>query len=253
MSALGRFEQWMESMVEGSARRLFRSRITAAEITRRLERAMESQQTITVDRVIVPSVYRAFLHPDDWQSFQAIQGELEQEMGMYLLELAQERGFTLLQHPVVQVVPDASTQRHGVHIEADLTSQPPAAPQHGAAQSSYAGTQLMAPQGNQPAAPPVVQRRTELLLRVPDGEYRFPLADSPVMIGRGLDNDIVLDDARVSRRHAQLWNNGGQFAVLDQGSTNGTFVNGVPVTGTHPLKSGDILSLGGLELRLQQY
>lgn len=246
MSALGRFEQWMESIVEGSARRLFRSRITAAEITRRLERAMEAQQTITVDRIIVPNVYRAYLHPDDFVAFDAIQFELEQEMGMYLLELAQERGFALLQHPSVDVAPNPATPRHTVQVEAETTA-------HGGNQGAYVGTQLMSPRSPQPiAAPPPVAAppRAELVLRAPDGEYRFPLADGAT-IGRGLDNAVVLDDARVSRRHAQLRTLNGRWVIADQQSTNGTFVNGMRV-GEHPLHPGDAVSLGGLELRFQQ-
>ena len=248
MSALGRFERWMESIVEGSARRLFRSRITAAEITRRLERAMEAQQMITVDRVIVPNVYRAYLHPDDFVAFEAIQFELEQEMGMYLLELAQERGFALLQHPTVDVAPNAATPRHTVQVEAETTA-------HGGGQGAYVGTQMMSPRAPQPVAalsqPVVKPPRAELLLRLPNGEYRFPLADGAT-IGRGLDNAVVLDDVRVSRRHALLRTLNGRWVIADQQSTNGTFVNGMQV-GEHPLHPGDVVSLGGLEVRFQQY
>lgn len=249
MSALGRFEQWMESIVEGSARRLFRSRITAAEITRRLERAMEAHQTITVDRIIVPNVYRAYLHPDDFVAFEAIQFDLEQEMGMYLLELAQERGFALLQHPSVDVAPNAATPRHTVQVEAETTAYG-----QGDSQGAYLGTQLMSPRAPQPvvAPPPVaVPPRAELVWRSPAGEYRFPLADGAT-IGRGLDNAVVLDDARVSRRHAQLRTLNGRWVIADQQSTNGTFVNGMRV-GEHPLHGGDVVSLGGLEVRFQQY
>jgi hypothetical protein len=238
----------MESIVEGSARRLFRSRITAAEITRRLERAMEAQQTITVDRIIVPNVYRAYLHPDDFVAFEAIQFELEQEMGMYLLELAQERGFALLQHPSVDVAPNAATPRHTVQVEAETTAQG-----HAGSQGVYVGTQLMSPRQAQPVAalPPAVPPRAELVLRSPNGEQRFPLVDGAT-IGRGLDNAIVLDDARVSRRHAQLRTLNGRWVIADQQSTNGTFVNGMRV-GEHPLHPGDVVSLGGLEVRFQQY
>src|SRR5436190_15914801 len=103
MSALSRFESFMSNIVEGSVQRLFRSPIQPAEIARRLERAMESQQTISVDRVIVPSFYRAFLNPADFSSFEAIQDSLEREMATYLQDLARERGFTLLDHAMVDV------------------------------------------------------------------------------------------------------------------------------------------------------
>ena len=109
----------------------------------------------------------------------------------------------------------------------------------------------MAPPVQQPVAPPPLQRQSELVLRMADGEYRFPVTDGATL-GRGLDNTIVLDDPRVSRRHAQLRSVNGRWMVSDHQSTNGTFVNGMRV-GEHPLNPGDIVSLGGLELRFQQY
>lgn len=210
---------------------------------------MESQQTITVDRIIVPSVYRAYLHPDDFAAFEAIQFDLEQEMGMYLFDLARDRGFALLQHPRVDVIPNPSTSRHTVQVEAEMTAAQP----QPASPSSYAGTQLMPLSVQQPvAAPPVppLPRRSELILRLPDGEYRVPVTDGAT-VGRGLDSTIVLDDPRVSRRHALLRLVGGQWMVSDQGSTNGMFVNGLRVD-EHLLHGGDVVSFGGLEARFQQ-
>ena len=66
MSALNKFEQFMQNMVEGSVARLFRSPVQPAEIAKRLQRAMEGNQQIGVRRVIVPSFYRAFLNPQDF-------------------------------------------------------------------------------------------------------------------------------------------------------------------------------------------
>ena len=79
------------------------------------------------------------------------------------------------------------------------------------------------------------------------GGTTYPLTGSDVALGRGLENTIVLEDRRVSRSHARLINAGGHWIVRDEGSTNGTFVNGRMVT-QHTLKEGDRLSLGGLEL-----
>jgi hypothetical protein len=246
VSALGRFEQFMESVVEGSARRLFRSQITAAEITRRLERAMASHQMITVDRVIVPSSYRAFLHPDDFQQFDAVQIELEREMANYLRDLADERGFTLLQHPTVDVAPDPSVSRHSIQVEVEATSLPQTGPQ-----GNFDGTQVIqrpAPGGQIPQAP----AGSALVLRTTHGTQRFALDGNVMMIGRGLNNDIILDDPRISRQHAQIRYKSRRFLLADQGSTNGTYVNGVPVSTEHVLRNGDIVSLGGLELVFQQ-
>jgi len=79
----------------------------------------------------------------------------------------------------------------------------------------------------------------------------YPLSSDNVSLGRGLENDIVLEDRRVSRIHARLTKTGGYWTVRDEGSTNGTFVNGRMVA-QHVLKNGDRLSLGGLELTFGQ-
>src|SRR5438105_4925168 len=65
------------------------------------------------------------------------------------------------------------------------------------------------------------------------------------------DNDIVLDDKRVSRHHAEFVSQGTRWIMRDTGSTNGTAVNG-QVVREAVLKPGDQISLGGLEVRWEQ-
>ncbi len=240
----------MESMVEGSAKRLFRSPVTPAEITRRLERAMESQQTITVDRVIVPSFYRAFLNPEDFRTLEAVQDDLEREMANYLRDLARERNFTLLQHPVVDVAPDPAVGRRSVQVVAEMTGVHPG---NGPAGSSGGIDSTQVIQQKIAGAPgrPVGQT-AELIMQTVNGTHAFPLDSNLVTIGRGLNNDLVLEDPRISRQHAQVRFKSRRFLIADQGSTNGTYVNGTPVTTEHVLRSGDIVSLGGLEMLFQQ-
>src|SRR4051812_49822344 len=116
MPALARFESFMENMVEGSVARLFRSPVQPAEIAKRLERAMESQQTISVRRIIVPNIYRAFLNPQDFAAFQPIRGEMEREMAVYLRDLADERGFSMLEHPRVELAEDPAVPRRNIQV-----------------------------------------------------------------------------------------------------------------------------------------
>jgi len=67
-----------------------------------------------------------------------------------------------------------------------------------------------------------------------------------VSIGRGPDNDIVLDHVSMSGSHAMIHNIGGTFQVQDMGSTNGTFVNGSAISEA-VLANGYRVQFGGVE------
>lgn len=67
-----------------------------------------------------------------------------------------------------------------------------------------------------------------------------------VTIGRDASNDVVLNDSRVSRRHAKIQFNGAGFEIVDEGSMNGVVLNGERISGTAPINDGDKLDLGGV-------
>jgi pSer/pThr/pTyr-binding forkhead associated (FHA) protein len=77
-----------------------------------------------------------------------------------------------------------------------------------------------------------------------------------VVIGRGASCDVRLPDASVSHRHAYLRRQGTDFVLVDEASTNGTFVGGVRVAPhtTRIVRSGDLIRIGRvwLELRVDQ-
>ncbi|PYV18202.1 MAG: hypothetical protein DMG21_05770, partial [Acidobacteria bacterium] len=83
-----------------------------------------------------------------------------------------------------------------------------------------------------------------LVVRDASGNDReVEVTRTPFTLGRQSENDLVLLDSRISRRHAQIIQNENGYAIEDAGSRHGTFVNGERVTAT-PLKSGDQISLG---------
>ncbi len=69
----------------------------------------------------------------------------------------------------------------------------------------------------------------------------------PMVIGRGLDADIRLEDEGVSRRHAQVMVRGSHHVVEDLGSSNGTFVNGARIR-RHVLQDGDKVQIGSVSV-----
>jgi pSer/pThr/pTyr-binding forkhead associated (FHA) protein len=66
-----------------------------------------------------------------------------------------------------------------------------------------------------------------------------------------LDNDVVLDDASVSRHHAEITREGGRTGIRDLGSRNGTWVNAARVTAA-TLTPGDQIALGTAQLELSR-
>ncbi|MCK4317111.1 MAG: FHA domain-containing protein, partial [Anaerolineae bacterium] len=78
----------------------------------------------------------------------------------------------------------------------------------------------------------------------PQPGQMFSLEKDSTSLGRDPGNDIMIDDPQVSRQHARIMRQGGLMVIEDLGSTNGTFVNGVRLTGSHTLASGDMIGLG---------
>jgi diguanylate cyclase (GGDEF)-like protein len=73
---------------------------------------------------------------------------------------------------------------------------------------------------------------------------RFVLDRSPIRVGRGADNQIVLEGDSVSRRHANFEQSGDQWLVVDNNSTNGTYVNEDQIRGRKLLNNGDRIKVG---------
>jgi hypothetical protein len=79
-------------------------------------------------------------------------------------------------------------------------------------------------------------------------EQLIPLSSAITHIGRGLAADIRIEDQRVSRRHAILAQRGDGICVLDDRSSNGTFLNGGEVQAAS-VHDGDLIGVGPLVLR----
>jgi signal transduction histidine kinase/pSer/pThr/pTyr-binding forkhead associated (FHA) protein len=82
-----------------------------------------------------------------------------------------------------------------------------------------------------------------IVIKGPDEGKQFDLAETPVGVGREASNAIRLVDTEVSRRHAELRQVDGAYALLDRNSANGTFVNNQPIKETI-LRSGDHIQVG---------
>ncbi len=81
----------------------------------------------------------------------------------------------------------------------------------------------------------------------------LPVDSSPLIVGRDAENDVPLvRDEFSSGRHARIEPRRDGVWVEDVGSTNGTFVNGVPLTAPRKLSSGDVIRIGQTDLRFER-
>jgi len=104
-----------------------------------------------------------------------------------------------------------------------------------------------------PTAVPVMPQAW-LTIRLPQAGQKVYRIEKPVVnIGRQLTNDIIVEDKRVSRYHAQIkYQADGQFTIYDLGSTNGITVNGTPHLRQHLLRSGDRFTIGSYDFYFER-
>ena len=89
----------------------------------------------------------------------------------------------------------------------------------------------------------------ELVVKPLHGEaYHFPLEKDVISIGRSKRNDLVLADQWLSRHHAEIRNENGDFTIADLESRNGTYVNGEKIARIIPLLNDDVITLGDQQL-----
>ncbi|MCB0208729.1 MAG: FHA domain-containing protein [Anaerolineae bacterium] len=92
---------------------------------------------------------------------------------------------------------------------------------------------------------------TLVIRQGPQAGMSFPLTGNQAVMGREEGLEIVLQDPESSRRHARVYWQAGHYIIEDMGSTNGTFVNGIQITGPQFLNPGDSIGIGQTALVFQ--
>lgn len=245
---LGRIEEILERAVEGSSRALFRQRLQPIELAKAASRAMDRCQQIGPDGVEVPNAFTITLHPTDFESVAAYQASLESRIRRYLDQFAEKRGLVPVAAISVRLAADPAVRRRAVRISAVMFDGvtpnsrqcPPTRPISPITPTAYL---------------PRVRRDDvavgsgQFVLVLEDGR-RVVLGHGGLRIGRAPDNDLVISDSRVSRYHAQVTAEPDGPLIRDLGSTNGTHLEGRPVSFDR-LHSGSHLSIGGFEILVQ--
>lgn len=248
VNPVARFESFVERLMERTLTRAPHSRLQPVEIAKRLVRVMDADQVVGTLGVRVPNIFDVELSPVDFNQFKPIQTSVTNELETYISRVARERLFILASPPIVRLHNNTDLKSGEIAVRAQMedigpvsngrspAADPPAF-QHTAAMPAVA------------APPPQAPKRRASQLVSSDRSYR--LEGTPISVGRSPDNDIAIDDRRISRSHAELALVSGRWTLRDLGSTNGTALNGRLIKES-PLHDGDRISLGGFEIIFQE-
>jgi hypothetical protein len=245
MSVLRSIESKIAGLVEGTFSRAFRSEVRPVEIARKLAREMEEHKSLSVSRAYVPNEYRVFLSPRDRERFSDYEDALTAELAGYLLEHARRENLALMSRPVVEFETDDRLGLGEFGIQTRVVApEHEARPDAGPPEGTSGRTMVYSTAGR--VAEPLEERaraRQDTALLIYEGK-RLVVGSSGATLGRSRQCDLMLDDANVSRTHAEVRPRGGSWVLTDLGSTNGSRVNGRQVDGSEVLKPGDEIELG---------
>jgi len=239
--AKGTVERSIENIFTGLFARAFKSSVTPLQLGRQLLQVVNTQQeTDSQGRRVIPNSYLIELSPHDREGFADLEGSLLQELTASLREYIGQEGFHVEGKARVALHTDADLRKGkftitSKHVNQDGAATPPVA--------ASAPTLTVVDGGPAFDGPPAV-------LTLPTGQ-RIELHEGHYIIGRHLENDIVLNDTNVSRRHAEFVCAAGEVVVRDMGSTNGTKVNGVVVNGEQLLQHGDVINFGSAQVTFE--
>lgn len=216
--SIGGFERRLENLVEGVFARVFRSGVRPVELGRRMAREMDIGRSVDVrGRTMVPNDFTVVVSGPDASRLDGIRDQLESELADAVREHARDEGYVFSGPVSVALWQDDSLREGEFRIEARLGQ---------------------GPGGVGPGS-----------IVLPGGQ-RFVLDAETVRIGRHPDSEVLLNDPKASRHHAEIRPHGDGFVLCDLGSTNGTRVNGLAVR-EHVLSDGDDLAFGSTHLRFE--
>ena len=260
-------------------RSISKTGIRPIEIGRKLVRSIDAGRTTGADgRTTAPNVFSIHLNENDRSTF----GDLEKPLIAELIDAAKQyvtdEGFSLVGDIAVSLVTDATMKAGKCEVRASVSAglseaasasphsvqrsaeAPPTAGQAAPAASSVSApvapptvaTPSIPPVPAPAPAAPVAEKKATLVMG--DGT-KVAVKPGVMSIGRSAESSLPLNDTNASRKHAEIRSRGDgaktEWYVIDLGSTNGTMLNGVKISGEQKLRHGDALMFGSTPARFE--
>lgn len=228
-NVLKQIETQLQGAIERSSARLFSPLDVENKLAQRLIEAMQGKLITLPDGThLAPHIFTMNVSSRFAADVRANQALLD-SLCQVLLQSGNELGLTFEAMPTINIFPDENILEGEFNIQA-MRSEP------------------------RPETASFNQEEELVKVEIPDkaflivgGSKIFSLDHPVINIGRKLDNQLVIDDPRVSRRHSQLRAVKGRYVIFDVGSSGGTFVNGERVSRAI-LRPGDVISLAGVPM-----
>jgi hypothetical protein len=215
-------EKKLENAVGGVFARAFRGDVQPVEITARLQRELDSEaKLLSRDRKLVPNEFHIAFSTHDFGRLSPYSSTLNAEVTAELHNYAAERGYIFNGPVTIEYAENAKLPIGRFKVTS----------------AAVAGVEVV--------DEPLFAKPGALAIEV--NGYRHPLNDAVLVIGRGTEADLRINDPGISRQHARILvqGHGAQATVTieDLGSTNGISVDGQKVKSA-PLHLGSQITIG---------
>ena len=229
MGIFARFEKKVEGAVSGAFARAFKSDVQPVEIAARLQRELDAEaKLLSRDKRLVPNEFKVGLSQHDHDKLAPYATTLNAELATALRNHARETGYVF--NGPVKVVFELDSSLPTGRFTVDSEAVAGITPRSGRASETSIN-------------------RAPLVLEV--NGTRHPLQPPGLVIGRGTEADLRINDPGISRRHAQIRVNAAgpqvQIDIVDLGSTNGIVVNGHRVQQA-ALQEGSRIEIGSTRM-----
>ncbi|MBE7535060.1 MAG: DUF3662 domain-containing protein [Anaerolineales bacterium] len=231
--SLDQLETRLQSLVEEQLAGILPGLHLQGRVVQRLSAALQQNIIKNSDEdVIAPNVYTLIVSPDS-SSFWKEESVLNALTGI-VIAAGDDIGIKFTGKPTIAIAIDEHCSNEDISILASHKLEP------------IEDTKGMSDHANAPTVE-ITDSAPENAFLIIEGIKVYSLDKPVINIGRRLENQLVIDDPRISRAHAQIRSIRGQFILFDLNSTGGTFVNGQRTVQT-VLYPGDVISLAGVSL-----
>lgn len=229
MDKLSEFESRLQAIIEQGTARIVPNGGQDSQIAHRLVEAMQDSKRLDQRGTQIAADTYIIMVGNDTAQVLAEDPAIKEALLQILVEAGEQSGATFQAPPRIKISVDDSIGSSRVEI----------LPHFGLQNSSETSTMAV-----DPCDGITVPEDAFLIIQ---GNQVIPLTEQVLNLGRRSDNQIVIDNPRISRKHAQLRVINNRYVIFDLESTGGTFVNKIRVEQAN-LFPGDVISLAGVDL-----